>query len=323
MHSHFITNNETLQDVFQNGREAPWRAKKMANEYLSLAYQKINPAKSQRLLECSTQLVFKKYESGERKLHSMNSCRVRLCPLCTWRRSLKTYANNKRIVDYLHNNEKMYSYILLTLTMKNVTAAELSKSVDKLLYGFKMFSKTVAFTKCVVGWFRGLEITHNVDVLSKSYDTYHPHLHLLLCVQPSYFTSRNYMSQSAWAELWKKSLNVDYTPVVDVRKIKNVQDSKAVAEISKYPVKDSEILVFDDWELTENAVAALDEALANRRLLAYGGKFKEVKRLLNLEDEDTGNLVNIDDEPAALDKNFVLEFYAWHTGYRQYIKGEI
>lgn len=323
MHYDYITSSETLQDFFVNGREVPWRAKKMANEYLSIAYSKVDSAKSQRLLECSTQLIFRKYENGSRKLHSMNSCRVRLCPLCTWRRSLKTYANNKRIVDYLHSNDKMYSYILLTLTMKNVKAEKLSQSIDQLLYGFKLFSKTAAFSRCVVGGFRGLEVTHNVDIMSKSFDTYHPHLHVLLCVQPSYFTSRYYMSQAAWSELWKKSLQVDYMPVVDVRKIKNVQDSKIVAEVSKYPVKDSEVLVFDDWDLTESAVAALDYALANRRLISYFGKFKEVKKLLRLEDEENGNLVNIEDEAVSPDEKFVLEFYAWHTGYRQYIKGEV
>lgn len=323
MHLDYNTSVDTLQDFFENGREAPWRVKKVSNEYLSVAYQKIDSAKAQRLLECSTQLVFRRYENGVKKLHSMNSCRVRLCPLCTWRRSLKTYANNMKIVDYLHKNDKMYSYILLTLTVKNVSGCNLSKSIDQLLYGFKLFSKTVAFKKCVVGGFRGLEVTHNVDPLSKSYDTYHPHIHVLLCVQPSYFTSRYYMSQSAWCELWKKSLQVDYTPVVDVRKIKNVQDSKVVAEVSKYPVKDSDVLVFDDWELTESAVAVLDEALANRRLVSYFGKFKEVKKLLQLEDEDNGDLINIDGESVAPDENFILEFYAWHTGYRQYLKSEL
>ena len=175
----------------------------------------------------------------------------------------------------------------------------------------------------VKGWYRGLEITHNVDFLSKSYDTYHPHLHVILCVQPSYFNSRNYMSQQAWTDLWKRCLQVDYTPVVDVRKIKNVQDSKAVAEVSKYPVKESDIIVYDDWDLTVSAVDALDRALANRRLIAYGGIFRDAKKTLKLEDEENGNLVNIDDESVSPDADFVLEYFAWHTGYRQYVKGEL
>ena len=323
MHFDYNTSNEFLQDVFQNGREAPWRAKKMSNEYLSIAYADVDLKKSQRLKDCSTQLVFKKFEDGSRKLHTMNSCRVRLCPLCTWRRSLKTYANNKRIVDFIHSDQKKYAYCLLTLTMKNCKADELCKNVDRILYAFKLFAKSKPFLKVVKGWYRGLEITHNVDYLSKSYDTYHPHLHVILCVQPSYFNSRNYMSQQAWTDLWKRCLQVDYTPVVDVRKIKNVQDSKAVAEVSKYPVKDSEVIIFDDWDLTVSAVSALDKALANRRLIAYGGIFKDAKKSLMLEDEDTGNLVNIDGEISSPDENFVLEFFAWHTGYRQYLKSEL
>lgn len=323
MHSDYITQNEFLQDVFSTGREMPWRAKKMSNEYLSMAYADVDLKKAERLKECSTQLVFKKFADGSRKLHTMNSCRVRLCPLCTWRRSLKTYANNKRIVEYIHGGQKMYSYCLLTLTMKNCKAEELSEAVDRLLYGFKLFAKSKPFLQVVKGWYRGLEITHNVNYLSKSYDTYHPHLHVILCVQPSYFTSRNYMSQQAWSDLWKRCLQVDYTPVVDVRKIKNVQDSKAVAEVSKYPVKDSEVIIFDDWDLTVSAVKTLDAALANRRLIAYGGLFREAKKALCLDDEETANLVNIEDDSRSPDEDFVLEFYAWHTGYRQYLKSEI
>lgn len=323
MHSYNNTSEMFLQDFFAGSRrEVPWRLKKVSNEYLSIAYQEIDSGKAARLQECSTSLVFRRYETGERRLHSMNSCRVRLCPLCTWRRSMRTYANNKRIFDYIAADGKKYGYVLLTLTMKNVRAKELSSSIDSLLYAFKLLAKTVPFKKAVKGWYRGLEVTHNVDPLSKSYDTYHPHLHVVLCVLPSYFTSRNYMSQDAWVQLWKKCLNVDYNPVVDVRKIKNVSDSKAVAEVSKYPVKDSDVLVYDDWDLTVSTVAALDKALANRRLIAYGGILKDAKKELALADEENGDLVNIGDDVAP-DSDFVLEFYYWHTGYRQFVKGEI
>ena len=130
------------------------------------------------------------------------------------------------------------------------------------------------------------------------------------------------MSQEAWVQLWRKCLNADYNPVVDVRKIKNVSDSKAVAEVSKYPVKDSDVLVYDDWDLTVSTVAALDKALANRRLIAYGGILKDAKKELALADEENGDLVNIGDEVAP-DSDFVLEFYYWHTGYRQFVKGEL
>lgn len=319
----FINNNTSatiLQDDF-HGRENPWRAKKVANEYLSLAYEKINPAKAQRLRDCSSQLIFKKYADGSRKLHSMNSCRVRLCPVCTWRRSLKTYADNMKLFSYIDSDNSKYKYILLTLTEKNCAGRDLSKRIDALFYAWKLFAKTKPFKSAVKGWFRGFEVTHNVDYLSKEYDTYHPHFHVVLVVSKSYFTSRYYLSHDKWVELWQNALDADYKPVVDVRKIDCMSDTKAVSEVSKYAVKDSDFIIYDDWNLTEDAVSVLDHALANRRLIAYGGILKTAKNKLNIDDSDNADLVHVSDTEIG-GEDFVLEFYFWHTGYRQYIQKE-
>jgi plasmid rolling circle replication initiator protein Rep len=317
-----INTTETfLQDDFY-GRENPWRAKKVANEYLSLAYKKIDERKAQRLLECSTHLFFKKFDDGSRKLHSMNSCRVRLCPLCTWRRTLRVYADNKRIFDFV-NSEKKYKFVLLTLTEKNCKAEDLSKRIDALFYAWKLFSKTKPFKQAVKGWYRGLEVTHNTDFLSKNYDTYHPHFHVILAVNKSYFTSRYYLSQPEWVKLWRSALSANYDPVVDVRKINDLAESKTVAEVSKYPIKDGDYIIYDDWDLTFDTVATLDTALSNRRLIAYGGILKDAKKALKIDDIENADLVHLDDEPGAEpDDNFVLEYFFWHTGYRQYLKGE-
>lgn len=85
----------------------------------------------------------------------------------------------------------------------------------------------------VHGWYRGIEITHNLDRNSPEFDTFHPHVHVVLVVKPSYFTSKYYLSQARWTELWKRATGIDYTPIVDVRKIKG-DTAKAVAEATKY-----------------------------------------------------------------------------------------
>lgn len=326
MQGQYNTCEAILQDDFF-GRESPWMAKKVANEYLSLAYEKYDPAKAQRLRECSTYLVFRRYDTGEKKLHTMNSCRVRLCPLCMWRRSLRTYADNKKLFEYIDPDNNRYGYILLTLTMRNCTASQLSKTIDKMMYAFRLFTKMPKFKRAVKGWFRGFEVTHNVDYLSKSYDTYHPHFHMILVVNKSYFTDRTYLSQKAFLDMWIQALQINYVPQLHVKRIKNINDtkpgSKAVAEVSKYPVKEADYIVYDDWDLTCDAVAVLDEALANRRLIAYGGILKDARRQLKMTDSDDADLVHLDDDADLVpDKNFVLEYYFWHTGYRQYVKGE-
>lgn len=65
-----------------------------------------------------------------------------------------------------------------------------------------------------------MEVTHNTQYGTKNFDTYHPHFHVLIAVNKSYFTSRDYLSQARWTAAWQQALQVDYTPIVDVRRIK-------------------------------------------------------------------------------------------------------
>lgn len=317
----YITYFEKLQD-FKNGKEIPWALKKMKNMYLAEAYKSFDEKKSARLLECSTTLVFKDFENGEKKLHSVNSCHVRLCPLCTWRRSLKTYYNTKRIIEYVEK-EKKYAYIMLNLTCRNVYGPDLDKTIDHMFYAFKLFTKSAQFKRAVKGYYRGFEVTHNIDINSPWYDSFHPHYHVLLVVNKSYFTDKTYLSKNAWAELWQRSCGLDYDPIIHVEKIKDIDYYGAVAEVCKYATKDADYIIYDDWDLTCETVKVLDQALHNRRLCAYGGILKKAKHDLKIKDiENDSDLVNLGDENVEPDCNFVLSFYFWHTGYRQYIKGE-
>ena len=121
---------EVLMDKSSTGRERPWRSKKMANESLAEAYRPVNPRKSERLLDCGNFLTFSILVDGNKKLKTMNSCRVRLCPLCTWRRSLKVQAHTLEILKAMDGK---YAFIFLTLTVKNCTGAELSGTLDLLM----------------------------------------------------------------------------------------------------------------------------------------------------------------------------------------------
>ena len=180
------------------------------------------------------------------------------------------------------------------------------------------FSRRKTFKQAVKGWYRGLEITHNVNPLSPSYDTFHPHFHCLLAVNKSYFKKQEYLSQEDWVELWKQSLKVDYKPVVDVRKVKG-SHSQAVAEAAKYAVKSDEVVIPDDWDLTLDTVRLLDRVLDKRRFVAFGGKMKAVHRQLNLEDEMDGNLVNIEAEAVGEEPADREQCFFWNIGYQQYV----
>lgn len=310
-----------LCDTSTTGRVRPWRDKKVANELLSLAYDSINPAKAERLRDCATWLTYRVADGGSKTLDSANFCRVRLCPICLWRRSLKLYKQVERILTGMHT-ERTYGYVLLTLTVRNCDGAELGATLDDMMRAWNRMTKYKTFVKAVKGWYRGLEITHNVDIDSVSYDTYHPHFHVLLAVNKTYFTSKEYIRHDDWQSLWARAACLDYSPQVDVRKVKG-NTLQAIAEVAKYPTKSAEYIIPYDWDLTTNTVQLLDNVLNNRRFAAFGGIMKEWHKRLNLDDVETGDLLHADDDLVAKDDIFTYVSYFWFTGYRQYMQGEI
>lgn len=302
--------------------------KKVANEKLATAYLYLAKVKQpgladlwrkkyEQVIGCSTWLCFHESSSG-RRLKSMNSCRNRLCPICTWRRSLKTYHNMRQITDYIATSPDIpsYKYVFVTLTVKNCKADQLGDLITELYKGQKRLRELKAFKEMCKGYFCTLEVTHN-----KLQDTYHPHFHLVIAVLPSYFSSRYYIAQSKLREMWRESMRLDYDPKVWIKKVGDI--GGAAAEVAKYPVKDSELIDVDEWDLTAEAVAAVDQALKGRRLIGFGGIFRELHKRLNLEDEENGDLVNTDGEAdAAPTPDDWESMYFWHSGFRQYIKIE-
>ena len=319
---------EVLMDKSSTGRERPWREKKMANENLAAAYDSVNPSKAARLRDCACFLTFSILEDGSKKLKNMNSCRVRLCPLCTWRRSLKVFSNTLAILKAMNGK---YEFIMLTLTLKNCAGAELSETIDNMMSAWQRYTQRQRFRKAVKGWYRGLEVTHNTDIGDVSYDTYHPHFHVILAVNKSYFKGKAYIKLDEWKEMWSESLRIDYLTSTKVEKIRSYERNpngevsandimKAVAETCKYITEEEDYIVPTDWELTVDAVRTLDKALADRRLIAYGGVMKEFHKKLNLDDEETGDLINVDSEDSTAAPTERVESYFWNTGYRQYVR---
>lgn len=297
-----------LQLIEENNKDPfVWDNKKSRTEPLAKSFERLGKNKKAALVrECGTFLEFRRYiESREFKLHAANFCKVRLCPLCSWRRSLKIFGQTSAIMEKI---PKSYRFIFLTLTCKNPTGEELANTLDKLFKAYNLFAKRKDFKDCFVGWFRALEITYN-----KSSDTYHPHFHVILCCHKNYF-KQLYLKQEKFQQMWKECMGVDYDPVVDVRKFSN---KKGVAEASKYAVKDKDYVTKKGVGI-DRVIDLLDNVLKNRRLVAYGGNMKEIKKQLKLDDAIDGDLINTKGEELREDLGYIVERYAWHVGYKGY-----
>lgn len=311
-----------LVDRSASGRKRKWKEFKEMNEYLSVAYEDVDERKAERLKTCALKLSFAVKSNGEKKLVGAWFCRVRLCPVCTWRRSLKVAAQMHQIL-YAIGKDKKQAYIFLTLTQKNVTGDQLSDEITKVIHGFNSLTREPKLKSAVNGYYRSIEVTHNVDPNSPSYDTYHTHIHALLAVDPNYFLGKKYIKHDEWIALWKKVMKLDYDPSVHVQRIKG-NTAKAISEVAKYAVKPEDYILPLDWDLTVDTVRILDAALHNRRFISFGGIFKEYHRKLHLDNENTGDLIHIDDDPlkpeTVNDEHRV--HFLWFSGYRQYYEGE-
>ncbi len=309
-----------LEDI-KNGHVSDWKGKKMASSELAESYKRLGLTRKYGLVKfCGDYLEFRANpeDLAMKKLFRANFCKVRLCPMCAWRRSLKIFNQLSAVMNEIDNLGE-YKYIFLTLTVKNIKGAELSETLDKMFKGFNLLTKRKEFKKAIKGHFRALEITHNTNKYSKSYDTYHPHFHCILQVNKSYFTSRYFINKTKWVELWQECMRLDYAPSVDIRKA----DKSAVPEVAKYTVKDKDYIVKYDNSLTDSAVLTLDTALHGRRLCAFGGMMKEIHKKLNLDDADNGDLILTDSEKVNEELLSILVRYRWNVGVQDYVLEEV
>ena len=277
---------------------------------------------------CGTQLEFKAPadQSEAPKLFKANFCKNRLCSMCTWRRSMKIFGQVSQVMDVIQSD---YEFIFLTLTVRNCSAEMLPATIDQLQEGFNRLMKTAQIRKAFKGYFKALEITHHPEYLRDV--EYHPHLHLIVAVNKSYFTSRDYISQAKLIGLWQSVCALEYTPVVGIQKIRQadiqkneISLKKAVCEVAKYSIKNSEVTrgSFDEIDRT---VETYITALASRRLCSFGGIFKKTAKALKLDDLTEGDLVRTDIEHVRSDVAYMIIGYKWQVGFgyvREFIKEE-
>ncbi|MEK0111613.1 protein rep [Streptococcus suis] len=242
-----------------------------------------------RVRTCGEVLRFIKQADGSLKLYQAYFCKNKLCPMCNWRRSMKYSYQTSRIIDEAIKQQPKGRFLFLTLTVKNVPGELLNDTISQLTKSFDRLFKRAKVMKNLIAYLRSVEVTHN-----ELTNTYHPHIHVLLMVRPSYFQSKNdYITQLEWSDLWANSLKIDYTPVVDIRPIKSTDKGLkgAILETAKYPTKPIQ-LTLDNASVVEY----LYKGLYRKRQLGFGGLFKEIKKQLALDDAENGDLVHTSDD---------------------------
>ena len=288
---------EVLEDISPTGKPRKWRQHKQNNLKLVALYNEANK-KFPHLIsagrlwdmeQCANVLQFVRYLDGSKKLYKAFFCRNRLCPMCQWRRSLKLFGQVSMMSDWLLVKNPDMRFLFVTFTQANCTGAALGAEINKINKAFARLTdktKNVAgakmLQKSMLGYIKSTEITYN----SKA-RTYHPHLHCIFAVEPSYFKTGNYIGIPAWRALWRDILNLDYLPQVNAQAVK-ATNKKAVAELTKYPAKVTSILDLPTSQAVQ-VLADLTNFCRNRRFVSFGGCFKIAKKELRLQDVEAKN----------------------------------
>lgn len=305
---------EILSDVSKSGQERPWKSKKLANltyaEYLEILKFK----KAHHVSECGNVLQFAKTDQGL-KLYQTWFCHSRLCPLCSWRRSIKNSYELRVILDNAYQQEPSSVFLFLTLTEENSKIGTLRQNLTMMNGSIRRLFQYKAVKKDLLGYVRSTEITVN-----REENTFHQHVHVLLMMKSTYFKNDHYLTQEEWSQLWQRARKLDYKPVVNVKKIRaSKKDSSLIAsakEVSKYQVKDNDYIT-DDKKGDLVVVDELEHALAGTRQLSFGGLLKEIRHELLL-DQTEDDLINIDGVDDS--KNVVSTvMYRWNSQVKDYV----
>jgi plasmid rolling circle replication initiator protein Rep len=304
-------------DVFLSDlshQDKPWDGhRENASSVAGLYRQAGIDARANRMDDCAKQLWFalQASEHGELRfrLKSARFCRQRLCPVCQWRRMLMWRARFfKRLPTILQDHPKA-RWIFVTLTVKNCPLTDLRTTIQGMSTAWNRFAAYKDFP--ALGWVRSLEVTRNPETKYA-----HPHYHVLMMVQPSYFSSKKYLSHQKWRELWQKSARLDYLPVVNVKTIKpHTGDShpmaRGILETIKYGVKESDLLGDAEW------LADLTTQMNKLKTIALGGVIKQY-----LKEDEPEDLIHTDEDPidAELLDQYPTLLFDWKQTINRYVQ---
>lgn len=244
--------------------------KKLKNPKFSSYIEPLISKKMMKLInECGDLLMFlSDFEMENKKLHKGSFCKNRFCPMCSWRMACKDSLKISILMEHL-KKEGNKEFIFLTLTAPNVKGDKLEEEIRKYNKSFDKLMKRNEVKNIVKGYIRKLEVTYNSDMSSKSYDTYHPHFHVVIAVNKTYFKKSDlYINQQRWLELWQEATGDSSITQVDVRKSR-ANNLKEVYELAKYSAKDS------DYLISRPVFETFYKALKGKRFIVYGGLFSE------------------------------------------------
>lgn len=268
-----------------------------------LDFMKNKGVNMDRLKQCGN---FLKFQANRDKtaflLSGGNFCENRFCPVCSWLKAKRTafeLLELLKVVELVENKK----FLFITLTIPNVKGDQLGESITNFNKSFKRLVELKEIRGINKGFIRKLEVTYNQER-----NDYHPHFHVIMAVNSSYFTSRDYLKKRRLLELWQNSARNPNITQVDIKPVR-MGSIYEVMEMATYSAKQGDLLsnqtIFDTFY----------KSLKGRQLLTYNGIFKDYRK--KLENSE----INVDEilELKALQEKAITEIvYKWEHQEQEY-----
>lgn len=266
-----------------NEKFRKWTEKKSQN--LIISEKMIDAGFKKRgylMRECGTFLQYKMCpDCGKSFVSSTNLCRDRLCPTCSWRLSLKRFAEMCCVVNTL--SELDLSCVgFLTLTVKNCRPENLRYTLKKMNEDWNRMLSGRRLSGMLLGWAKSIEITYNEEN-----NTFHPHFHVIVLFD-------NFLGEGEtnrfFRGAWSKACRLPYEPITDFRMIDGKKETttsendkiyNAILETFKYSVKDSELA-----NMPMTTFRQFVTAIHGLRMTSYGGIIKQARKELGMKDNE-------------------------------------
>lgn len=292
-------NQQTKNDILIKCTDKKLKNPKFSNYIESLTTKK----NIERIKSCGDFIeLLGDFEMENKKINTANFCGNRFCPMCSWRLACKDSLEISILMEHLRCEENK-EFIFLTLTTPNVKGDSLEEEIRKYNKAFEKLMKRKEVKAIVKGYIRKLEVTYQkeqyitkdlwkrkkdyyekrgltIGDLEPNYNTYNPHFHVVIAVNRSYFTDKDYyICRERWLELWQLSTGDKSITQVDVKKAK-ANNLKEVYELAKYSAKDSDYLV------SRPVFETFYKALKGKQVLVFSGLFKDAHKMYKLGELD-------------------------------------
>lgn len=284
-----------------------WESKKKKAKEVAQRLRQIDEHARATRMEACAEVVAGRVcpKCGQMHVSYANLCRDRFCPICKWRLSMRRFTSMYTIVEGLRNAYPESAWQFVTLTAKNCRPSELNNLMDEMSRVWNNITTSKKFKGIVAGWARSTEITYNPKT-----GELHPHYHILVmyeeCVEPSDYIINRWCKGMTWTTS-KKAQNaetIEWT-TEDKQEIgwkvdQNPEDEaaiEAILETFKYSTKDSDV-----EEMPVGTFWYMTRALANRRLVSFGGIIKEYAAACQMERLDDATTEDEEDIETRIDK---------------------